>query len=91
MKLIAEAKDWWRMSSNWVNMAWGSVCAIWMVTPREDQINVLNALGFEGPAVAPAIQFFVQVAAAVATAAIAARVTAQPKLQALRDNQAAKE
>jgi len=80
--LIDNAKDWWRMTSNQINLVWGAICAVWMVTPREDQINVLNSFGLDGTAVAPAIQFFVQVAAAVATAAIAARVTAQPALQA---------
>ncbi len=88
LKLIDEAKDWWRMSSNWVNMAWGAVCAVWSVTPRDEQIGVLNTFGLDGAAGAPAIQFFTSVAVAVAAAAVTARVTAQPKLQALRDSRA---
>jgi len=81
LHLIDNANQWWRLTSVQLQLIWGVMCQVYVIVPREDQIAMLNSIGLDGVSAAPGMQFLAQVSVAVAAATIAARVTAQPKLQ----------
>ena len=81
MKLIDDAKNWWRMTSVQVQIVWGVACQVYATLPFEKQVGVLNSIGLNGEAMAYGISFMAQVAAGVAAATVVARVTAQPSLR----------
>lgn len=77
MKLIDNASAWWRMTSVQLQMVWGVMCATFVALPPDQQVSLLDLMGFNGEAVLAAFVFFSQVSAGVAAATVAARLTKQ--------------
>lgn len=77
MKLIDNARDWWKMTSVQLQLVWGVMCTTFVALPKDQQIGLLNLFGLNGEALLAGAVFFSQVSAGVAAATVAARLTKQ--------------
>jgi hypothetical protein len=78
--LIENWRQAWKMLSVQVQLLWGTSCGVFVALPQDQQGAMLSLLGLEAGGVAAAT-FVAKVAAAFAAVTVAARVTAQPRLQ----------
>ena len=74
MKFVDDAHKWLRMRSVQINLVWGVVCQVFVVTPREYQAQLIGLFGLHGDG---AVTFLAQVCVGVAAATVAARLTSQ--------------
>lgn len=77
MQLVDDAHKWLRMRSVQINLVWGVVCQVFVVTPREYQAQLVGLLGLHGEGAVTAFAFLAQVCVGVAAATVAARLTSQ--------------
>jgi hypothetical protein len=71
IRLIPEARQWWRMLSVNLSVIGATVCGAWMITPAEQQAAILAVLGVQ-PGVVPLLGFL---------AVIVGRLVDQPKVR----------